>query len=141
MIAKLLKTNSVNKKVADDLIGQVLANICFSILHDVSKYIYKERAVRQAEYTSYCDSIFTNIKISVKNARKCRTYEEYNDRILRPVFEVYTMVNTLANKYEFIQNNCEEPELLTEFKEANEEIYNKFFKRASRKRKVKANGI
>lgn len=139
-IAELLSTNSLNKKLANDILGQILANICFSVLHEISEYIYKEKTHKQAEYNSYCGSIFTNIDVSIKNAHKSKTYDEYKDRVFGPIYEVQVMVGRLADKYEFIHPNEDEPELLIELKKVNKQIYEKFFKKAPRKRKVKANG-
>jgi len=139
-IEELLKVSGLNKKKADLLLGQIIANICFSFMKEVSEYIYKERATRQAEYNSYCDSIFTEIAISIKNAHKCGTFEEFHSKIMSPIYSVRVIVNNLADKYDFIQNNCDDLELLINLKEESEQIYKKFFKRAPRKRKVKAHG-
>lgn len=139
-ITELLQVSALNKKKADEVLSLILANICFNILNEVSKYIYKEKTGKQAEYNSFCGTIFTSINASIKAAHKSKTFEEYKTCIFRPVFEVCVMKNNLVTKNEFIQQNSDTPKLLESLKEVNEQIYKKFFKKASRKRKVKKNG-
>lgn len=140
-IEELLSVGSLNRKRVDVLMEGILANICFSILNEVSLYIYKERSSKQIEYNSFCDTIFSDIKTNVKEAHKCKTFDEYNNTIMKPISNVLVILNNLANKYAFIREDIEDPELLIVFKKTNKLIYDKFFKKLPRKRKVKINGI
>lgn len=136
-IDKLLSLNALNKKESDSLIGEILANICFGVLDGVSHYIYKEKKSKQSEYTSYCGQIFNVIEQSVKEAHKSKSFEEFEVYISHPINNAYSILNGLADKYPFIEKPSDDPELLVDFNKKSEKIYNKFFKKAPRKRKAR----
>jgi DNA gyrase/topoisomerase IV subunit B len=139
-ITELLKVNALNKKQSDKALSCILENICFELLDCVSSYIYKEKKLKQAEYNSFCSNIFKMIDCNIKLAHKSKTFSEYEKAILHPVNHIDEIVDSLVEKYKFIEKQSDDPKLLVDLKEANEQIYKKFFVRKSRKRKVKTNG-
>jgi len=136
-IDQLLGTVSFDRKSVDFQLKDILSNICFAILSEISTFIYSNK-VKEAEYNSYCGTIFKRIEDSIKEAHKSKSYEDYVENIEECVIYVQGLSDKLTDKYDFIREVEEVPELLLEFREVHVKVYNKFFIK-KRKGKVKKN--
>jgi len=134
-IVDLLKVNANNKRLADDFINQILANICFEIMEDISNQVYKTKT-HQDEYNSFCGVIFKRISSAIRQAHLCDTYDEFIVSIEDPVVYVSDIVSKIAKKNISVNIKTDKPELLKEFRKVNKEVYKRFF---TRKRKVRKN--
>ena len=136
-ITELLQTVPFDRKSLDSKLSDILANICFEIMNDISTQIYTQKR-KGDEYNSYCGVIFSSISESVKLAHRAKTYEDYVTSIESCVLFVRSEIGTLSDKYQSLRDCDEDPELLLDLRKEHKKVYDRFFKKG-KKRKVRKN--
>ena len=132
-VTKMLSTGIFDRKVVDRAAEDLLANICFSILHPIIMPLY-ESPVKSKKVSCYTDKVFVDIKDAVKDARGANNLQEFVTYFLSPVHRIQEQISAVDD--DFLEEVVVdlEPKVLARFMENSEEIYTKYFKRKRRKR-------
>ena len=138
-IHKLVNTGALNKKAANNILQDILAEICCYYMEPLSSYVYKTIA-NQTIYNTFCSRIFTDISLSVNKAAKEKTSEGFVSELLVPINRLKDDLDNIHSKKKILEDVPENSELLDSLIENSSVIFNRFYKRKRRRTKRKEVG-